>query len=204
VLLGIAIALTGPARVRAQGGGVGAVVISARHELLGGLLTRGAVTFSPARDGPLAFQLEASLSHGHADRIDVVCAGLIQPGTCPAEQVRDETRFASASGGAALRVLRGHNAGVDLTADLTLASVQADTRGLSTGATLTASKLLWGALIGARVTWTPVTRVPVALEIAGGVGGLMPLVHDDVVDGYAPFEAGFDVRQARLGVVWQP
>jgi hypothetical protein len=93
---------------------------------------------------------------------------------------------------------------VALTADLTLASLRADTRGLSTGATLTASKMLWGALIGARVTWTPVTRVPVALEIAGGVGGLMPLVQDVVADGYTPFEAGFDVRQARLGVVWQP
>jgi hypothetical protein len=46
--------------------------------------------------------------------------------------------------------------------------------------------------------------VPVALEIAGGVGGLMPLVQDVVADGYTPFEAGFDVRQARLGVVWQP
>ena len=69
---------------------------------------------------------------------------------------------------------------------------------------MTATKMLWGGLIGAHAAWTPVARVPIALDIGGGIGGLTPIVYDDVVDGYTPFERGFDVRQVRLGLAWQP
>jgi len=65
-----------------------------------------------------------------------------------------------------------------------LASLRADTRGLTSGQTLTASKTLWGGLVGAHAAWTPVARVPVALQIAGGVGGVMPIARELVVDGY--------------------
>jgi hypothetical protein len=46
--------------------------------------------------------------------------------------------------------------------------------------------------------------VPVALQIAGEIGGLMPITHDGVVDGYTPFERGFELRRGRLGIAWQP
>lgn len=201
----IAVALASPVLVLAQGASVSAIAVSARHTLLGRPLTGGAISIGrPRRDTPLTFQFEAALSRGRAGRIGVPCAGLIEPGICTAEQLRDEARLTSASGGAALRVLHGEHALLALTADLTLASARVDTRGLSSGRTLTASKILWGELIGAHAAWRPLARVPIALEIAGGVGGLMPVVHDYITDGYAPFEQSFDVRRGRLGVAWQP
>ena len=190
---------------RAQGASVSAVVISAQHMLLGSPLTGGALGVSiRRRDSPVALHFEAAISHGHAGRIGVPCAGLIQPGTCAAEPLRDETRLTSISGGTTFRVFHRRHVLFALTGDLMLASLRADTRGLTSGQTLTASKTFWGGLVGAHAAWTPVVRVPVALQIAGGVGGLMPIAHDVAVDGYAPFERGIQVRRLQLGIVWRP
>jgi len=201
----LAVVLAGPVAALAQGASVSAVAISARHTLLGEPLTGGAVGISfPRREMPVAFQFEAAHARSRAGRIGMACAGLILPETCPAERLRDEAWLTSASGGATLRVLRGRHALVALTADLTVASLRADTHGLSSGRALTATKMLWGGLIGAHAAWIPVARVPIALDIGGGIGGLTPIVHDDVVDGYTPFERGVDVRRVRLGLAWQP
>jgi len=200
-----AVALGGPVAARAQGASVSAVVISAQHMLLGSPLTGGALGVSiRRRDSPVALHFEAAISHGHAGRIGVPCAGLIQPGTCAAEPLRDETRLTSISGGTTFRVFHRRHVLVALTGDLMLASLRADTRGLTSGQTLTASKTLWGGLVGAHAAWTPVARVPVALQIDGGVGGLMPIARELVVDGYTPFERGIQVRRLRLGIAWQP
>ena len=201
----VAVGIAGPVAARAQGASVSAVVISAEHMLLGRPLTGGAVGVSlRRRDTPIALDFEAAISHGHAGRIGVPCAGLIQPGTCAAEPLRDEARLTSASGGTTLRMFHGRHALVALTGDLVLASLRADTRGLSSGQTLTAAKTLWGGLVGAHAAWIPVVRVPVALQIAGGVGGVMPIARELVVDGYTPFERGIQVRRLRLGIAWQP
>ena len=154
----------------AQGASVSAVIVSARHTLLGNPLTGGAFNSrSPRRDTPVIFRFEAARSYGHASRIGVLCVGFFQP-PCSAEQLHDDARLTSASGGIELRVFHGQHALMALTTDRTLASLRADTRGLSAGQTLTAASVVWGGLIGAHAAWTPVARVPIALEIAAGVG----------------------------------
>lgn len=205
LLAAFALVLAPTAVALAQGPTASAVAISARHQLLGDPLFGGAVGVSfPRRDGRVAFRVGADHLRGQADRIGVPCAGMIQPGTCSPEPLRDEARLTSASGGASLRMLRGQHALLAFTSDLTLASLRADTRGLTSGRALTATKLLWGGMVGADLAWTPVLRLPLALEVGGGVGVLMPVAHDQVVDGYQPFDRAFGVRRLRVGVAWRP
>lgn len=198
--------LVGSVDALAQGASVGAVIISASHPLLGDPLTGAALSVSvPRRDERLTLRFDAERLRGQADRYGVACAGLIlQPGTCPAEQLRDDARLTSASGGVAFRVLHWRHALMAITTDLTLASVRAETRGRASGRTLTAAKMLWGGRIGGKAAWTPAVRVPVALEIEARVGRLSPIVSSEAADGYWPFERGFNVRSFRLGVAWRP
>lgn len=197
--------LVSPAGALAQGASANAIVISARHPLLGDPLTGAAISVNlPRRDRRFSLRLDVERVSGRADRIGIACAGLIQPGTCPPEQLRDESRVTSASGGALLHVLHWRRVRLTATTDLELASVRTETRGRSSGGLLAAAKMLWGAQIGANVAWTPAPRVPIALEIDGGIGGLRPIVHEDVVDGYTPFDGGFVVRRFRVGLAWRP
>jgi hypothetical protein len=197
--------LVGSVDALAQGASVGAVIISARHPLLGDPLTGAALSVSvPQRDERLALRFGADRLHGRADRYGVACAGLIQSGTCPPEPLRDEARLTSASGGVVFRVLHWRHALMAITSDLTLASLQTETHGRTSGRTLAAAKMLWGGRLGGKAAWTPAVRVPFALEIEGGVGRFAPIVHGLTVDGYTPFERGFDVRILRLGLAWRP
>lgn len=175
---------------------------TAQHPLLGEPLIGASIAIR-TREAPTMFQFEVSHARARSGRIGAPCAGLIRPGSCPPEPLRDNARLLSAGGGAALRVLRTARVSVSLTGDLSLASVRADTRGETSGGRLSASKTLWGATLGARAAWTPVMRVPLALELGVGIGTLSPIKEDDVVDGYTPFESQFQVRRAQLGITWR-
>lgn len=204
-LLAAVIVLASSAAASAQSIGVNALSVAADHYLLDKSLQGASVTLRTAERGKaVTFQLEVAHARARSGRIGVPCAGLILPGTCPPEPLRDNGRLLSAGGGAALRVLRTQRVTVALTADVSAASVRADTRGLSSGATLTAAKTLWGGTLGARAAWTPVNRVPLALEVGGGIGTLAPISEEMVADGYTPFERRFDVRRVHLGVLWSP
>ncbi len=60
------------------------------------------------------------------------------------------------------------------------------------------------AAVGARASWRPFVRVPLALDLGVGFGTLMPLSESEVVDGYTPFENQFDVRRVQVGLTWSP
>lgn len=205
VVTALAVSFVGPVVALAQGASISAVVIIARHPLIGDPLAGAAISVNlPRPHQRLTLRFDAERLHGRADRIGIACAGFIRPGTCPSEQLRDEVRLTSASGGPSFRVLRSRHTLLAFTADLTLASLRAETHGLTTGGKLVATKVLWGGRIGANAAWTPAVRVPIALEIEGGIGRLMPIVQEDVSDGYTPFEGGFNVRRLRVGVAWRP
>ncbi|MHB8838372.1 MAG: hypothetical protein ACYC7F_05405 [Gemmatimonadaceae bacterium] len=194
-----------PVAALAQGASVSAVVVSAWHPLIGDRLTGAAVSVSvPQRDKRRTLQYGAERVHGEADRIGIACAGFIRPETCPSEHLRDAVRVSSASVGPSFHLLQRRHTLLALTADLTLASIRADTRGLTSDGRLVATKMLWGGRIGANAAWTPWGRVPVALEIEGGIGRLEPIVHEQVSDGYTPFERGFNLSRFRVGVAWRP
>ncbi len=60
------------------------------------------------------------------------------------------------------------------------------------------------AAVGARASWRPFVRVPLALDLGVGFGPLMPLSESEVVDGYTSFENQFDVRRVQVGLTWSP
>jgi hypothetical protein len=199
----LAVLFMGPAVAQAQGASVSAVVTSARHPLIGDPLAGAAVSISrPRRDQQLTLRFDAERLRGRADRIGVACAGFIRPGSCPSEQLRDEVRLTSVSGGPSFRVLHSQHTLLTFTTDLTLASIRAETNGLTTGGRLVAAKVLWGGRIGVSAAWTPALWAPMALEIGVERGRLMPLVHTSVADGYTPFEGGFNATRLRVGLAW--
>jgi hypothetical protein len=198
----VVFAVTAVGDASAQSVTVSATSAAAQHPLLGESLV-GASIAVRTREAPTTFQFEVSHARARSGRIGAPCAGLIRPGSCPPEPLRDDARFLSASGGGALRVLRAERVSVALTGDLSLASMRADTRGETSGGRLFASKTLWGATLGARAAWTPMRRVPLDLELGVGIGTLSPIREDDVVDGYTPFESQFEVRRAQFGITWR-
>jgi hypothetical protein len=198
-----AIALGVAGAARAQSVTISATSAAAQHPLLGESLDGASIALR-TREAPITYQADVSRMRARSGRIGSPCAGLIRPGTCPPEPLRDDARLFGASGGAAFRVLRAQRVTLAVTADLTLASIRADTRGLTSGDGLSASKTLWGAALGARASWRPVRRVPLALELGAAIGTLSPVSEDRVVDGYTPFESPFEVRRVQLGVTWSP
>jgi hypothetical protein len=42
------------------------------------------------------------------------------------------------------------------------------------------------------------------LEAGIGAGILTPIMKDEVLDGYTPFNESFGLTRARIGLVWRP
>lgn len=193
-----------PAAAQAQAATVSALRLDAHHELLGdALMGAGALLTWPRAKSGVAFQFGVERLGANTARFGIPCAGLIQPGTCPQEALRDRARLTGARGGAVYRAVGSARAGIDVSADLALAHVRVETRGLASGSKLSATKLMWGPRLGATGSWEPISRVPVALEIGASVGGLTPLVHQHIVDGYAPFENDIGLRVVHVGLSWR-
>lgn len=197
-------AAVGAVPMQAQAVAVSGVARSARHPLLTEPLLGGGAAVHWARaGGGVTYRIGVTSLRGHADRIGIPCAGLVRPGTCAPEGVRDASRFTDATAGAALRLVGGTHAVLALTADATVASVHVDTRGHESGRTLRAAKALWGASAGLLATWMPAPRVPMGLQVAAGASALVPFVTEQISDGYTPFNDGVRLADVRLGVVWK-
>ena len=202
VIITPALILAGPNIVRAQDVGVSMITLHADHQLLEGPLTGfGAKLSVPRGDGHVAFRLGVERFSGRADSFGIACAGPTAA-TCPGEPIQDVARITSADAGAMIRLLGGERFAVAFTADLTVASVRVDTRGLTSGRVLPAKNTLLGPSLGLEADWSPLP-LPVALEIEGGVGGLNPVASGELMDGYAPFNSGFGTNRIRIGITWR-
>lgn len=196
--------LAGPTIVQAQDVGVSMITLHADHQLLQDPLRGfGAKLSIPRRDGHVAFRLGVERFSGRADHFGDACAGpTLSEATCPVEPIQDVARITSADAGAMIRLLGGERFAVAFTADLTVASVRVDTRGLTSGRVLPAKNTLLGPSLGLEADWSPLP-LPVALEIEGGVGGLNPVASGELMDGYAPFNSGFGTNRIRIGITWR-
>ena len=194
-----------PRLASAQGGGISAVSVSANHRLMGdGLLGGAAHARFPFGDGRRSVRLSAERLTGDAHRTGVPCSGLIMPGTCSPEPLRDDARLNSVSGGLGLQVLALPRLVVEVAGDLRLGWISANTRGLESGRSLSTDKSLWGGDVGIDVAWSPRARLPLALEVGIAAGRLMPLPRENVLDGYTPFNDGFRLTRLRVGLAWRP
>jgi len=79
--------------------------------------------------------------------------------------------------------------------------IQPETDGRTSGAHVTADKMIWGTDIGGELRWIPSSTVPLGFEASLAVGGYQPAGSTVIVDGDTPFEQSFDVKRLRVGAV---
>jgi hypothetical protein len=195
--------LLSPILARAQGADVSLFALSA-HQLLGSPLTGGSATLNfPQGNGQLVYRLGVEQASGQAERVGVPCAGTIQPGICSPERLHDDARLTSLVGGASVRMLATPRVTVSVEGDAAVASVHVDSRGLTSGYSIAASKTVWGPRLGVNLSWRPMATVPVAIGVGATAGTFAPIAHNQSPDTYAPFEGRFGVRTVHLGLVWQ-
>lgn len=192
-----------PAAAGAQDISIGAIAISANHELLGQPLVGGGVRYGVSwGDSPFSARVGVDRVTGSARRTGAPCGGFIQPGTCPDEPLRDDARLSAVTGGFAVRLLNRQRVTVSLIGDVDFASVRVDTRGLTSGDSISATQILWGPSAGVELAWLPWTSLPLALDASISAGAFMPVAPDQALDGYVPFHRGFGAMRFRLNVRW--
>jgi len=205
VITGITVLLALPRPVIAQGAGINAVALAASHRLLGDPLTGGAAFLEfPRGGGRVTVRLGGELLRGSSRRTGSLCVGLVPPGGCTDEPLRDDAWLATFAGGLGARVLSRDRFAVKLTGDFRLGVVESDTHGLTSGGRLSADETLWGADVGIEGAWSPWATKPLALVAGVSVGGLLPVMLDAVSDGYTPFNTPFHFTRVGVGVAWRP
>jgi hypothetical protein len=141
---------------------------------------------------------------GHSDRFGSPCAGLIPPtADCAAQSVRDDARVVAGSVGGLLPIVHAHRIRLALIADVTLARFHVETRRVSGGDALVADKVQIGASLGAEAVWYPTPRLPFAIETSMAFAAFRPVLSEQLLDGYTPFEGGLSARRFRAGLAWR-
>lgn len=196
--------LWAPPQCSAQAVAVNAVALTADDLLRDASLWGGSVSLRfRLRDGSLAIYLGSEWASGDHTATGVPCAGLIPPGGCAPEQVRDESRLRTGDVGAAFRVLGNAGASLAVTADLLAGSVRRESRGLTSGRSLSAEKRMWGGRVGAESRWQPWEGTPLDVQLGISYGELRPFSSDVVIDGYTPFDHAMRVRRIVFGATWR-
>jgi len=190
---------------RAQVVGASFVVLTSTHEPLGSPLVGAQIIVGQNRaDSPFSLQMRGTILRGHGSRVASPCAGLIPPvPACAVQPLRDDGRIAEGSVGAALRALHAPHADLFITTDVAVAQFRVDSRPKTGGDPLVAEKLLVGAYVGAKGGWSPFARLPLAVEASVAIAGFRPLLSEQVVDGYVPFEGGLSARRISVGISWR-
>ncbi len=198
------VALAGiTAAAGAQSLAVRAVAAEIRHPLFGGLFGAALVATVPLGSSSIALEIAGERLVGNSSRFDVPCAGLIEPGTCRPEPLRDHGSSTAISIGLSAPAAPGRRVSFRAGGALALAFVATDTRGLVTGAQLSARKTLWRADVEGEWTWHPWSGKPLALLGGAAAGWQAPFRHEEVADGYTPLNQGAAVVRLWLGVSWR-
>lgn len=193
-----------PAGAVAQSASISASVIDANHYLLSSRLAGAAARLSyPFHNGPVSIRIGAERLAANSHRIGAPCAGLVQPGTCQPEPVRDDAHFTAAIAGLGVRVLDSRRLAVNLTGDLSFVVLNVDSHGLTSGGSISAGKGMWDTNVGVEGAWSPWGQLPLAIEAGIAAGHVVPAATDLQLDGYTPFEQSFDIVRVRVGLSWQ-
>jgi hypothetical protein len=201
-LLAFALTAVMAAPARGQGIQIDATSLSARHELLSESLLGASITKRIGGGGPGTLRIALDYSRGGADRTGTTCTGLIPPGGCPAEPLRDKSMLVSAGLGLDLRHFAAGAFSFIPTIDARLAWIDVATRGENSGDQIDASKRMLEMMVGGRFQWNASTRW--ALQAGADVGVIQPLTLVHIQDGYTPFEEGFQFHRLAVGGTWTP
>ncbi|MEO7998407.1 MAG: hypothetical protein ABI852_13235 [Gemmatimonadaceae bacterium] len=206
VQLGLVItaALTLGRTTTAQSVNISGGRLVADHYLLGSSMrgVGGAMTFRTPVPR-LDVQLSLSRYAGTSSRVGVVCAGLVEPGTCGSEAIHDESTLYLFSVGPSINIVRAQGFTFDVIGQVQGGGVNSDTYGLKTGRSLTANKTLWGVSGGVAAGWQPNLRKPIVFQGSVTAGRLGGIRDNTLVDGYSPYEGkAFSTHQLSIGVAY--
>jgi hypothetical protein len=184
----------------AQRVSVAAVDVWTTHDLLE--RPRG---FSASVSFPLtarwSWSLTVERARGDRTGTGVVCGGFIlEPDRCPAERFTQVGRLTLGGVGVEALLVRTSRLGLVARPQLLAGEVRSAERATASENFLDASKAAIGFSAGLELRATPVRRVP--LDLIGGAttGRVGPLVHDQSLDAYIPFERWYSVRSLYAGV----
>ena len=187
--------------VAAQSAGIGVVRLASSHELVHQITGVELRVGGSVVGSPIALRLGFGRLSGDHDRTGSTCSGLVEPGMCPPEPLRDETHFTRGRGELAVALLQSGRSSLGLVGGLVVGRLGSDTEGLTSGKRISADKTVWGADIGGEGRWFFSSVVPVGLEAAFSIGRLNPARNSGIADGYTPFERSFGFTRLRVGVV---
>ena len=150
----------------------------------------------------LTFGLER-LADG-SDGVGIVCGSLSPPGTCPFEPVRNHASATTGSVGVGGVVLNRRIWAVRLLVDAGISRVTTETRGRTTGRTLSAAKTMFRGGAGAETSWRPWPTGPVTLDAGVSLGFQTPFDNEVLVDAFTPLNRSSGVSRVWIGASWRP
>jgi hypothetical protein len=189
---------------QAQMVGARVVAVDINHPRIGGLLGAALAAEAPLGDGRwvLTFGLERTTDG--SDDIGIACGSLSPPGTCPSEPVRNHASASTVSMGVGGVVVDRRAWAVRLFVDAGISRVTTETRGRTTGNTLSAAKTMFRGGAGAETSWRPWHRTPVALDAGVSLGFQTPFDSEVLVDAFTPLDRSSRVVRLWLGASWRP
>jgi hypothetical protein len=109
----------------------------------------------------------------------------------------------SLAAGLAFRMVDWRRLRVEIAGEVRLGTVRVESRGSPSGGELRVDKRLQGVGFGLDASWSPWSALPLAIEAGFTTGEMHRRENEELIDGYSPFEDGFDVRRLRIGVAWR-
>lgn len=198
----LALAVGTSSQVVAQGVDLRFAVANLGHELIGNVNGPVLHVAIPVGGPGTALLLGASRLTGASNRFGVPCGGLIDPGACRPELLRDRGSVTALAVGVTTPARAPGRIRVRLRGDLGVVRLESRTSTVAGGLRLSAGRTMWQAAASSEFYWQPVKGLPVSLVGAGTFGRMIPLPANRQEDGYEPFERSLGVSQISFGVVW--
>jgi hypothetical protein len=189
--------------LRAQEVRVGAAQAWSDHTLLGDPVGVGAFLTFPEGER-IRMRLGYEFFSGDLSRTGIPCAGLIPPGTCAPEPLRQEARMHALSTAVPLALAGRERFRLHLVPGARVGRLSGDTRGLESGRSLSAEETVWGADVGIEAQVVPRPTGPVRLHLAAQRGFLRPFQAERSPDAYEPFRTTISLTRWEVGVSYSP
>lgn len=172
------------------------------HSELSPRLAGGGIEVSwPLGTSGLRFHLGGEHYSVSANDFGVVCAGLIEPGTCAREPLRTQGSMSVLAAGVDYPVVKLPRFRTSIVSEVNVNRVSVTKTGFTSKSSLSSSDPVWGGSVGGAASFMPVRQLPLLLEAGATVGAVRSIASAQMVDGYEPFRGGaFRVGRAWVGI----
>jgi len=188
--------------LNAQALAVQGLAAHSTHPLVGNLLGGEVVFRVPLAAEVVTLQAGVARLGGTSSQFTSTCHGFIFQDHCEPEPVAGDAHLTNGSLALGVRLAGGPRAELRVLGGLRLSQVHVAWRGLSTGRDYAGDRTWWGVDIGLEGTLAPWRRLPIGLQVSGGISRLQPFQTYFVADGYTPLVASSTLATVRVGFVW--